>query len=209
GGELWKAALRWARQAAAAAAAGVGRSRPVPPLKMVPLGVLTLLSIVGGFFAMPDLSGVPGAAEGARLAAPPAHEAAVAGRVLTESSAATLTIALLLAVSVIGGGLALQRFGPKRAPQTAESGFVKAAGAGFYFDDFYRAVFVRPLRATAGFVGDVTEPHVIDGAVNGVARLAATLSGAVRRVQSGYVRRYALALMAGVAVVLIYFVLMV
>jgi len=198
-----------ARKAAAAAEAGVGRSRPVPPLKMVPLVVLTLLSIVGGFFAMPDLSGVPGAAEGARLAAPPAHEAAVAGRVLTESSAATLTIALLLAVSVIGGGLALQRFGPKRAPQTAESGFVKAAGAGFYFDDFYRAVFVRPLRATAGFVGDVTEPHVIDGAVNGVARLAATLSGAVRRVQSGYVRRYALALMAGVAVVLIYFVLMV
>src|SRR5690606_12599981 len=67
-----------ARRAAAGAEAGVGRSRPVPPLKMVPLVVLTLLSVVGGVFAMPALAGVPGAAEGARVAAPPAHEAAVA-----------------------------------------------------------------------------------------------------------------------------------
>ncbi len=52
--------------------------------------------------------------------------------------------------------------------------------------------------AFANLIGGVMDPYVIDGAVNGVARLAGTLSVAVRRLHPGYVRRYALALMAGV-----------
>ncbi len=194
-------------EAAAAADAGLGRSRPVPALKMVPLLVLTLLSTAGGFLAMPDLSGVPGAAA---VAASASSAAVTVGPwTVTESHATAITIVLLLAVSVVGGGLAVRKFGPQRVPEGAPSAFATAAARGFHVDDFYRAAFVRPLRALARFVGDVLEPHVIDGAVNGVARLAGTLSAAVRRAQSGYVRRYALALMGGVAVVLLYFVLIV
>lgn len=195
------------RDAAAAADAGTGRSRPVPALKMVALVVLTVLSIVGGFFAMPDLSGVPGAAEGAQVAAPAPTEAVIGSWTVTESQATTVTIALLLAVSLIGGGWAITKFGPRRKPVAEQGAFATAAAHGFYFDNLYMAIFVRPLRHLASFVGDVLDPHVVDGAVNGIARLAGTLSVAIRRLQTGYVRRYALVLMAGVTIVLLYFVL--
>jgi len=79
---------------------------------------------------------------------------------------------------------------------------------GFYFDDLYRAVFVRPLRGLAAYVGQVIDPQVVDGAVNGIARLAGTLAVGLRHLHGGYVRRYALALMAGTAVIVLYFVLL-
>lgn len=195
--------------ASVVATAAEEQGRAVPPLKAVPLVVLALLSIVGGFFAMPDLSGVPGALADVAETGQPAAEVFIGGWHVTESTATMYTIGLLLFVSLVGGGLAMRKFGPRRDAQSAESGFAKAAGKGFYFDDFYRAVFVRPLMAFANLIGGVMDPYVIDGAVNGVARLAGTLSVAVRRLHPGYVRRYALALMAGVAIVLLYFVLIV
>jgi len=181
---------------------------PVPAVKVIALAALAVLSVIGGFFAMPDLSGVPGAAAGAAAGAHGAAEVALGGLVVTERQASLLTMGLLLLVSIIGGGLAIRRFGPGRQP-VQETAYARAALRGFYFDDLYRAAFVRPLAAVADWVGGIVDPHVIDGAVNGVARLAATLATGVRRLHPGYLRRYALALMAAVAIVLLYFVLVI
>lgn len=197
-----------AGEVAAAAETGANRSAPVPTLKAIPLLVLTVLSAVGGFLSVPGLTEVPAAFLGrvlGRYANPLATSVAAAG--MGDGQATTLTLGLLLAVAVIGGGLALAKYGPRRQPEGEASGLALAAANGFYFDNVYRAVIVRPLRAVARIIGDVAEPHIIDGAVNGVARLAATMAGAVRRIHTGHVRRYALALMAGVTVVLIYFVM--
>jgi NADH-quinone oxidoreductase subunit L len=49
------------------------------------------------------------------------------------------------------------------------------------------------------------DAHIIDGAVNGVARLVRTSGRGLRTVQSGFVRSYALGISAGVVVVLGYF----
>ncbi|MGH9192752.1 MAG: NADH-quinone oxidoreductase subunit L, partial [Acidimicrobiales bacterium] len=49
------------------------------------------------------------------------------------------------------------------------------------------------------------DAHVIDGAVNGVARVVRTVGGRLRSVQSGFVRSYALGVSIGVVVVLGYF----
>ena len=42
---------------------------------------------------------------------------------------------------------------------------------------------------------------LIDGFVNGVARIVDVASGTVRRVQTGYVRNYALAMLFGVVAI--------
>lgn len=100
------------------------------------------------------------------------------------------------------------------------------------WDEFYERLFLRPYQALARFLATVidwdflhnylhdTVLHagfkaagrflarpvdlgVVDGAVNGVARLIQSVSANLRRTQSGYVRAYALALFLGTLLVVI------
>jgi NADH-quinone oxidoreductase subunit L len=62
----------------------------------------------------------------------------------------------------------------------------------------------RTSTALANFTATVIESRVIDGAVNGVANLTRWSGERLRRVQSGYVRNYALGLVAGLVVLVAY-----
>jgi NADH-quinone oxidoreductase subunit L len=67
----------------------------------------------------------------------------------------------------------------------------------WYFDEFYQRVFVDGGKALAfGFWW--FDQHVIDGTVNGVAGFVAGLGGRIRRLQTGFVQGYALAIGLGV-----------
>jgi len=46
------------------------------------------------------------------------------------------------------------------------------------------------------------DDYVVDGAVNGMARLTQGISGVLRRLQTGVVQNYALAIVLGVVVVI-------
>jgi NADH-quinone oxidoreductase subunit L len=76
----------------------------------------------------------------------------------------------------------------------------------YYVDELYGFLFVRPFRRTAAFLADFFDPWVIDGAVNGVGMLTDAAGRLIRLWESGYVRNYALSLLAGAIVVLAYFV---
>ncbi len=69
----------------------------------------------------------------------------------------------------------------------------------WYWDDFYDAIFGRPGRALARFAATVVDNRVIDGAVNGVADLVRGTANGTRRLQSGFVRNYALGISLGLA----------
>jgi NADH-quinone oxidoreductase subunit L len=72
-----------------------------------------------------------------------------------------------------------------------------------YIDQLYSGLIVRPLEGLA-LVAALFDRFVIDGLVNGVARLPAVLGGVVRRLQAGLLQRYALAGVMGVlAIVLV------
>jgi NADH-quinone oxidoreductase subunit L len=68
----------------------------------------------------------------------------------------------------------------------------------YFVDDFYDALIGRPGQAFARFCATVIETGVIDGAVNGVARLARLTGSGLRRAQTGFVRQYALGIVLGV-----------
>jgi NADH-quinone oxidoreductase subunit L len=74
----------------------------------------------------------------------------------------------------------------------------------WYWDDFYDAVIGRPGQALARFSATVVDGRIIDGAVNGVATLVRNASSGVRKVQTGYVRNYALGIALGLAAVLVF-----
>jgi NADH-quinone oxidoreductase subunit L len=76
----------------------------------------------------------------------------------------------------------------------------------FYFDELYDALFYRPAVAFAhGFAWFVEAP-LVGGSVGGIAALFRGLGSETSRVQTGLVRTYALAILAGATVLTIVFV---
>ena len=71
----------------------------------------------------------------------------------------------------------------------------------WFHEDVIRAGYFRLTRALNFFDG-----YGVDGLVNGTGRFTRALSGSLRRLQSGFVRNYALGVLLGVVVVLLIFV---
>jgi NADH-quinone oxidoreductase subunit L len=74
----------------------------------------------------------------------------------------------------------------------------------WYYDDEVSAFVRGPATEAADFAAYDIDKGVIDGAVNGVATLTALAGRNLRKLQSGYVRNYALGVAGGAAVILLY-----
>jgi NADH-quinone oxidoreductase subunit L len=118
-------------------------------------------------------------------------------------------------------------------------GFIfKVLNQKYWIDELYQRIFVRPFAWLSQFLANVIDWRflhdwvherairdtffkitdflanpidklVIDGAVNGTGRLVARASGGLRKMQTGYVRSYALVMLGGVVLVLAWFALIV
>jgi NADH-quinone oxidoreductase subunit L len=75
---------------------------------------------------------------------------------------------------------------------------------GFYVDDFYGGAVVGPAKLGSAFLAYVLDRRIVDGAANGLGRLFAVTAGVGRRVQTGFVRNYALAFLLGAVAILLY-----
>jgi len=75
----------------------------------------------------------------------------------------------------------------------------------WYFDEAIELLIVRPALALGRFANDVFERRVVDGLVSGTRDAVGGAGGLVRIVQSGFVRSYALLLIAGFAGLALYF----
>jgi len=111
-------------------------------------------------------------------------------------------------VSVLSLAVTWWIYGSRRVdPAAFRAGmepWASAAQNGWYVDRAYDVVFVQPAKAFARMVGDVFDPTVIDGAVNGIGGLVKRVSAAGRLVQTGFVRTYAIVLFLGAVAVLGY-----
>jgi NADH-quinone oxidoreductase subunit L len=76
----------------------------------------------------------------------------------------------------------------------------------YYVDEAYTEVIVKPLRMLADVLTDAVEERGIDRAVNELARLFGLAGEGLRRLQTGLVRNYALAMFVGIVAVVIYFI---
>ncbi len=74
------------------------------------------------------------------------------------------------------------------------------------WDDAYDATIGRPLEHVAHFSNDVVEDRVIDGAVEGLGGSVRRSGEGIRKLQAGMVRQYALAMVLGATVIVVYLV---
>ncbi|MEU1980705.1 NADH-quinone oxidoreductase subunit L [Nocardia sp. NPDC019395] len=111
--------------------------------------------------------------------------------------------ALALGVVAVGGAFAYRQYGRAQVPETAPepvSALTVAARRDLYGDAVNEAAFMRPGRhLTRALV--FLDNRGIDGLVNGAAALIGGLSARARKVQTGFVRSYALSMFAGAALV--------
>ncbi|RKE20719.1 NADH-quinone oxidoreductase subunit L [Streptomyces sp. TLI_171] len=113
---------------------------------------------------------------------------------LTISAVATLCL-------VAGAGLAYLMYGRSPVPVQAPVGspLTRAARRDLLQDDFNHAVLVRPGTALAATLVWF-DSRGLDGFVNGLAAAIGGISGRLRRIQTGYVRTYALSMFGGTLV---------
>ena len=168
-----------------------------PWVMTTPLIVLAALSIVGGVLDLPwihhdSLAGFLSPTFGYVAAGGHADTLAQYGLALVDVAAAV--IGLLVGYSIWRNIWESSRY---------ESSFLEHV---WHWDDFYDATIGRPLTEAAQFGDDVIEPKVIDGAVTGLAVSVRRSAQGLRKVQSGFVRHYALATVLGVAVIIVYLV---
>jgi NADH-quinone oxidoreductase subunit L len=109
--------------------------------------------------------------------------------------------ALATVLTIAGAGLAWALFRNGTAKVAEPAGVVvTAARRNLYTDSFNEAVFERPgIYLTRALV--FLDNKGIDGAVNGLAAAVGGSSGRLRRLQTGFVRSYALSMLTGVVLV--------
>lgn len=77
----------------------------------------------------------------------------------------------------------------------------------YWVDEAYNTVFVRPGKSLAAFLWRAVDVGIIDFIVNGAAYLVGWVSEITRRVQTGFLRNYALAIFIGAVLLVGYLVL--
>jgi NADH-quinone oxidoreductase subunit L len=116
-----------------------------------------------------------------------------------ESAGLKWVLAIVDAVLAVTGILVAWRLWRNRVDDPAlEPQFLQRV---WYWDDAYDRALGRPGQALARFSATTIEGGVIDRAVNGVGNLVRSTGGAARKVQTGYVRNYALGIALGLAAI--------
>jgi NADH-quinone oxidoreductase subunit L len=76
----------------------------------------------------------------------------------------------------------------------------------FWHDWFHDTVLARSFRRGASWLSESFDLPIVDGAFNGLAQLVGTGAGALRRLQTGYVRNYAVSILIGLVLVITYLI---
>jgi len=188
-----------------------------PNSMTIPLMILAVLSLVGGFIQIPLVQGGQKLSE--FLAPVFADVSHVAGAVAegahgAEHAGMGLEIALMvisLAVAASGIFLAYRFYmvdpaAPKRLGEQMR-GLYKLVFNKYWVDEVYNDKIVEPIRRGSITLWQKFDAGVIDGAVNGVGRQIERAAGLLRQAQTGSVQVYAMVITLGLVVVLGYLAL--
>ena len=170
-----------------------------PKTMIVPLAILAVLSVIGGFVGMPKVLG-PNLLEG--YFEPVFAEAALHLEPATE----WLLIGASVAAGLLGIGVAYWFYiaKPGIPVNLAKqfSGVYTLLWNKYYVDQIYSALFVEPGRKLAMFLWQVVDVKIIDGFANGLASATTAVSRVLQGFQTGYARAYALMMLVGTVVVI-------
>ena len=163
----------------------------------IPVGILAFLSIVGGWFVLPNHDAISAALYGT-------FKDARFTQYLGDFNF-TLSIGVL-ALSVLGAYVAWLAY--QRYPATAAAWRTKAAGLhdllfnAYYLDTLYHWLFEKPVYAFAAALARYFEVDAVDGVPRVAVRLTGVFGALSMKWETGYLRRYGLTFLVGAALLL-------
>jgi NADH-quinone oxidoreductase subunit L len=209
---------------------GHGGIHESPKVMVIPLAILAVLSVIGGYVGVPGSLGgnnqfdkflgpvfhttAPPGADGTATEGKGAPEEETEGpEPKTGTSTELILTGISVAVAFLGLGLAWLLY--YRSPQLPEKIAASLSGGyqtllhKYYVDEIYAALFVKPLiDGSTEILWQDVDRKMIDAAVNESAADAGYASDEARHMQSGNIRSYAGWIAAGSAVVLAFMIWM-
>lgn len=176
-----------------------------PKIMTVPLVILAVLSVIGGYVGVPHVLG--GEARFEKFLEPvfgPGEESAGSHPASLELSLMVLSVV----VALLGIYVAYRYYISK--PELAKS-FVErhpvlfeVVHQKYFVDEVYGYIFVKRLLQFGAFLKRFVDEAIIDGIVNGIGYFLRGVGGLIRFLQSGYVQAYAFSMILGAIIVIGY-----
>jgi NADH-quinone oxidoreductase subunit L len=174
-----------------------------PATMTVPLIILAVLSVIGGFVGIPGIFGKNLDKLGDFLSPVFARSTQIAGvhPVSHQTDLILMTVSAILVIIV--SVWAWNRFRNFSSAEGSENAIARIIKNKFYIDEAYDLLVVRPYRTLSGFLNNVFDKKGVDGIVNGVGRGVHYGSRQLRMLQSGQVGSYLLLMVIGLLILFI------
>ncbi len=195
-----------------------------PAVMWVPLAVLAVLSVFGGWINVPEelqaswvgLFGVLPASEWLHhwlepITAQAHHIQEVNLGALSYSSPFGGGEVLWATISTVAAGIVVfasirfvggQKVVPVAQDESKPSGFAKVLANKYYVDEFYDRFVVQPIIGASRFCWKIIDARIIDGVVNMVGMVSKGVGWGVSMFQTGSINTYAFILTVGVLAIL-------
>jgi len=170
----------------------------------IPLIILAILSIIGGYIGLPKSLGGNNAFE--HFLAPVFEHGDTMAATGHALSTEYTVMALSIAIAFLGLFVAWRFYVknpalPERLKQRFSTGY-RALLNKYYVDEFYGSTVVKPFINLALWFWQFFDVKIVDGLANGSAFFVGWSSQVFRKFQTGYFRNYALGFSLGVIILL-------
>jgi NADH-quinone oxidoreductase subunit L len=172
-----------------------------PRTMTVPVAVLAVLAVVGGWVQIAGLWHPFG--EWLDPIAVGREHLALVEPTVTQDY---VTSALAVGLGLIGVGVAWMLYGSRKWAVPRLPAVQQTLEHKLWFDELYDAIFYTPGVFVSRLLRKGIEKPLIGGSISGVTLGAREAGGAVGEAQTGYLRSYAFAIAAAVAVLIVVFI---
>lgn len=197
-----------------------------PKIMTIPLIILAILSIIGGYVGVPHLLGgsnhiheflSPVFGEG--IESIKTHQGfsliseafASSGKASHSALLELLMMVISIIIALIGIGIAYLFYIknpqiPKILSERQKRLYILLYNK-YYVDEIYQVLFVDSAKSIGMGLWKGVDEFIIDGTVNGIAYLIGWLSSLIRKIQTGLVQHYAFSMIIGGVIILAYYII--
>ena len=180
-----------------------------PAIMTVPLIILAVLSTIGGLVGSYSLFGKPDGHLFASFLSPIFTNAQWTNVTVPETTLSIgmgwLSTGVSLALAALGILVAWLRYRRGFVYKESKNPVYQLVLHKYYIDELCTAVIITPLFWLGRTATSLLEGGVLDGGSRGIGWVTRGFSGGLRRLQTGYMRNYALAILFGVVLLVIYY----
>lgn len=174
-----------------------------PSAITIPLIILAILSVLGGWVGIPEVFIHGGHKLEAFLEPVFAQSNALTAKHVLTHQTEYILMGVSVAVSLIALLYAWSKYSKHQRMDAPSTGLARVLENKWYVDEIYDTIIVKPLGSLSLFFNNVIEKKGIDGIVNGTGKVVNYGSRQLRWLQSGQVGAYVLLMVLGILILFI------